>query len=368
MHKVLICGAGKIGETIASLLTASKRYNVTLADADSVRASAVAAAYPGSTSAPMSMKDSAGLAALIAKHDAVISALPFYCNVDLARAARDAGKHYFDLTEDVETTRAVAELSKGAKSGFMPQCGLAPGFISIAARSLCNEFQSIDHVKLRVGALPMFPSNRARYNLTWSTEGLINEYGNLCEAVVNGAKVMIQPLEGYETFLLNGQEFEAFNTSGGLGTLCKTLAGKAKNIDYKSIRYIGHREYIAFLMNDLGFNEDRESLKKIFERSIPTTPQDRVVIRAQVIGQRNGKLTELTYASIIPHQIIGDRHFTAIQVTTAAGVCAPLDMLLSGHLKQSSGFIKCEEISLTDFLKNEFGKLYLDEAALVNVG
>ncbi len=367
MYNVLICGAGKIGETIASLLTASKRYHVTLADADNVRASAIAATCPGSTSAQMNIKDSAGMTALIAKHDAVISALPFYCNVDLAHAARAAGKHYFDLTEDVETTRSVAELSKGATSGFMPQCGLAPGFISIAAKSLCSEFQNIDHVKLRVGALPIFPSNRARYNLTWSTEGLINEYGNLCEAVVNGTQQMIQPLEGYETFLLNGQEFEAFNTSGGLGTLCETLAGKAKNIDYKSIRYIGHREYIAFLMHDLKFNEDRANLKKIFERSFPTTPQDRVVIRAQVIGERNGKLTELTYASIIPHQMVGGQHFTAIQVTTAAGVCAPLDMLLSGQLKQKSGFLKCEDISLNDFLKNEFGKLYLDEAALIHV-
>lgn len=366
MHKILICGAGKIGETIASMLTASKRYTVTVADVDAPRALAVANRVTGAVGSGLDTKNPTQLTALIAQHDAVLSALPFYCNVDVAIAAKAAGRHYLDLTEDVETTKRIAQLAAGAPQGFMPQCGLAPGFIGIAAHSLSEAFDSVEHVKLRVGALPEFPGNRARYNLTWSTEGLINEYGNLCEALVDGKKQLLQPLEGYETFLLNGEEFEAFNTSGGLGSLCETLAGRAKNVDYKSIRYIGHREMIAFLMHDLGFNQDRDTLRKVFERSIPGTAQDKVVIRAQVTGVRNGKLSDMTYASTIFNRVVGDRHFTAIQITTAAGICAPLDMLLTGKLKRSAGFLKIEEISLKDFLANEFGSHYKDGTALLD--
>jgi len=314
MLKVLICGAGKIGETIAALLTGSGRYSVTLADNDLARAKFVSDTVLNSNAVAIDTKNAAALTQLIAAHDAVISALPFYCNPDVARASLAAGKHYFDLTEDVETTRTVAKLSAQAHCAFMPQCGLAPGFISIAAKSLADSFDTIDNVHLRVGALPVFPSNRARYNLTWSTEGLINEYGNVCEAIINGEKAVLQPLEGYETFLIDGEEFEAFNTSGGLGTLCESLMGKAKNVDYKSVRYPGHRELMLFLMQDLKFNQDRASLRKIFERSIPATPQDKVVIRAQVTGQHNGKLTSLTYASTIYNQRIAGKHQTAIRL------------------------------------------------------
>ena len=118
--------------------------------------------------------------------DAVISSLPFYCNVAVAEAARKAGVHYFDLTEDVEVTRAVRAIATGSDQAFVPQCGLAPGFISIAAAELITHFDELRSVKLRVGALPQHPNNVLKYSLTWSTEGLINEYGNPCQAIVEG--------------------------------------------------------------------------------------------------------------------------------------------------------------------------------------
>src|SRR5690606_12924779 len=107
-----------------------------------------------------------------------VSALPFFLNVPVARAAREAGLHYFDLTEDVETTRQVMQIAAGARTAFMPQCGLAPGFVSIAAYDLARRFDSVETVRMRVGALPQFPTNALNYNLTWSTDGLINEYCN----------------------------------------------------------------------------------------------------------------------------------------------------------------------------------------------
>ena len=98
--------------------------------------------------------------------DAVISALPFYLNEEVASSARDLGLHYFDLIEDLETTRHVQRIAQGANSAFMPQCGLAPGFISIAAHDLTRRFESRETVRMRVGALPQFPTNALNYNLT----------------------------------------------------------------------------------------------------------------------------------------------------------------------------------------------------------
>ena len=122
--------------------------------------------------------------------DTVISALSFLHNARVAEAALAAGVSYFDLTEDVATTRQVREIAERARDGqiFMPQCGLAPGFISIVAHDLTSWFEKLDAVQMRVGALPQFPTGALKYNLTWSTDGLINEYCNPCEAIHDGTQ------------------------------------------------------------------------------------------------------------------------------------------------------------------------------------
>ena len=209
--------------------------------------------------------------------DAVISSLPYYCNVAVAEAARRAGIHYFDLTEDVEVTRAVRKIADGAAQAFVPQCGLAPGFISIAANELIGHFDELRTVKLRVGALPQHPNNVLKYSLTWSTEGLINEYGNPCEAIVDGRRIEAAPLEGLEEIEIDGTLYEAFNTSGGLGSLAETYGARSQSMDYKTMRYPGHCEQMRLLMNDLKLNHDRGTLKRILENAVPQTLQDVVV-------------------------------------------------------------------------------------------
>ncbi len=367
MFTVAVFGAGKIGETITALLCASGRYKVKICDSDLPRAKAVAARFKGSEAFAINLSDNPGTQKVMQGCQAVVSALPYFCNVGVAELAKKLGVHYLDLTEDVKTTDAVAELASNAAVAFLPQCGLAPGFISIAAAHLTKLFDSVESLKMRVGALPIFPSNRLKYNLTWSTDGLINEYGNMCELVMNGEKHLAFPLEGYERFSLDGDEYEAFNTSGGLGSLADTLAGKVQHLDYKTIRYPGHRDLIAFLMNELRFNEDRETLKKVFERSIPTTKQDKCIIFVEATGKKNGSFIQRTYASTVYNTAVHGSHFGAIQITTAAGICAPLDMLLTGKLSRASGWIRSEEISLTDFLSNEFGAYYRDEKALSGI-
>jgi len=360
--KVLVLGCGKIGKLVVSLLARSGDYQITAADLD-VRVAQAAIhgmdgrLLPHTTAIGLDLNDQSGLEKAMAGQTYVLSCAPYHCNVRIAAAAKAAGVHYLDLTEDVETTKTIRQLAANCPLAFIPQCGLAPGFITIVANGLASSFESIEHVKMRVGALPKYPHNAMKYNLTWSTEGLINEYGNPCEAIVNGKLTLLQPLEGLERFSLDGTEYEAFNTSGGLGTLAETLAGQAKSLDYKSVRYPGHRDSIALLMNDLKMNDDRDTLKKILERAIPTTKQDVVIIMVTVQGHKQGLMTQESYAHKIYNIDIAGEHWGAIQITTAAGICAVLDLHREGKIKRS-GFIRQEDVPLNLFLSNRFGGYY----------
>ena len=238
VSKIILLGGGKIGAAIVELLGASGDYDLVVGDHDQTILDTLH--RHDAERRVLDVEDAAALRDIMAGGDAVVSALPFYLNAGVAEAARDCGLHYFDLTEDVDTTRRVREIADGADRVFMPQCGLAPGFISIVAHDLARRFDSLDAVRLRVGALPQFPTNALNYNLTWSTDGLINEYCNPCEAIHEGKRIETLPLQGIEQFSLDGITYEAFNTSGGLGTLCETLDGKVREVDYKTVRYPGH--------------------------------------------------------------------------------------------------------------------------------
>jgi saccharopine dehydrogenase-like NADP-dependent oxidoreductase len=361
MHRVLVLGAGKIGALISGLLAESGDYDVQLADVDGPLASAVAAAHdlPDLRAHALDASRAEDLRGHLARHpaDAVISSLPYYCNVGVAEAARAAGLHYFDLTEDVEVTRRVREIAADADSAFVPQCGLAPGFVSIAANELMTHFERLRSAKLRVGALPQHPNNVLKYSLTWSTEGLINEYGNPCIAVHDGRELETAPLEGLEEIEIDGTQYEAFNTSGGLGSLADTWAGRCEQMNYKTMRYPGHCDRMRLLMNDLKLNEDRATLKRILENAVPQTLQDVVVIYVAVTGWQSGELREESYVNkIYPQEILG-RLWSAIQVTTAAGVTAVADTVLSGPAAYR-GFVPQERFSLPQILANRFGRWY----------
>ncbi len=361
MHRVLILGAGKIGALISGLLASSGAYQVQLADVDGAVAEAVVRAHgaPGLTAHALNAKQRSALDQHLAAHpvDAVISSLPFYCNVTVAEAARKAGVHYFDLTEDVEVTRAVRAIATGASQAFVPQCGLAPGFISIAAAELIKHFDELRAVKLRVGALPQHPNNVLKYSLTWSTEGLINEYGNPCQAIVDGRTVEVAPLEGLEEIEIDGTLYEAFNTSGGLGSLAETHGTRCESMNYKTIRYPGHCDQMRLLMNDLKLNQDRDTLKRILENAVPQTLQDVIIVYAAVTGTQDGQLREENYVNKIYPQLIAGRLWSAIQVTTAAGITSVVDLVLENP-RRHQGFIAQEEFRLTDILANRFGRYY----------
>ncbi len=361
MHRVLVLGAGKIGALISGLLAESGLYEVALADVDGATAKSVAKAH-GLKHLEAFQLD-AGVEADVARHlashpaDAVMSSLPYYCNVGVARTARQAGMHYFDLTEDVDVTRQVRAVAEGAQSAFVPQCGLAPGFVSIAGNELVRHFDKLRSVKLRVGALPQHPNNVLKYSLTWSTEGLINEYGNPCMAIADGQPIEMAPLEGLEEIEIDGTLYEAFNTSGGLGSLGETYGHLAETMNYKTMRYPGHCQQMRLLMNDLKLNQDRGTLKRILENAVPQTLQDVVVIYVAVAGMQDGELREENYVNKIYPQEIAGRLWSAIQVSTAAGAAAVLDLVLAEPGKYH-GFVRQEQFSLPQILANRFGRWY----------
>ncbi len=356
MKHVLLIGGGKIGAMITHMLASSGDYHVTIADSSDAALQRVKVQNHVET-LKLDVSDDKALASALHGKFAVLSAVPFQVTKYIAKAAVAEKVHYFDLTEDVENTRMVKDLAHGASSALMPQCGLAPGFISIVAHHLARGFDELEEVKMRVGALTQYPTNVLKYNLTWSTDGLINEYIKPCEAVVDGQIKEVDALAGYETFAMDGTDYEAFNTSGGLGTLCETLAGKVKHLNYKSVRYPGHCDILKLLIKDLRLGERPELLKEIFENALPLTYQDVVLVFASVTGRKNGVLMQETYAhKIYSHEEDGHR-WSAIQITTASGICGVLDLMANGKLPQK-GFIRQEDVDFKEFIANRFGQNY----------
>lgn len=359
--KVIVLGFGKIGRTICDMLKSVGRYEIVVGEADD-KMLAEAAALNIQT-VKVNVTDHGSLSAALKGKDIVINALPHHLNLVVSTAAVESRVNYFDLSEDVASTRHIKMLASKSTTALMPQCGLAPGFIAIAAYDLVQRFDKVKDVMCRVGALPIYPTNAMKYNLTWSTDGLINEYCMPCEAIHDGQLREVLPLEGLENFSLDGVEYECFNTSGGIGTLCDTMAGKVENLNYKTIRYPGHCDIARLLVNELGLAHKRNILKDVLEASVPMTMQDEVIVFVSVCGWRGSHLVQENFLRKIYGREVAGELRSAIQITTAAGICGVVDMFAQGKLPKS-GLIKQEQVSLSDFMATPFGQYYNDPMQL----
>lgn len=355
MHHALLLGTGRIGRAIATFLARTGDYELTLADSSEAALASVAEGLPVKTAVVDAMSPEA-LDRALEGHETVICALRFDLSVPVAEAAARSGASYFDLTEDVAATRRVRELGAHARDGqiFMPQCGLAPGFVNVVGGSLASRFDRLDRLDLRVGALPQYPANDLQYNITWSLEGLINEYINPCEAIRGGLRCEVEGMEGLEELLVDGVRYEAFNTSGGLGTLGETLDGRVAELSYKTVRYPGHRDLMRFLLRGLRLAEQPELAKSILERALPVTTQDVVVVYVAASGMKNGVLERTVDVRKMYPAVIGGETFSAIQLCTASGVSAMVDLHRAGLLPRR-GFVRQEDVSLGALLANRFG-------------
>jgi len=220
----------------------------------------------------------------------------------------------------------------------------------VLGAGLAARFDSVKTITMRVGALPLYATNALRYNVTWSIDGLINEYCNPCEVVVGGRTVLAAALDGIESVMIDGVAYEAFYTSGGLGTLADTLAGKVETMSYKTLRYPGHAEIMKLLLRDLGLADDRETMRRILSRAAPFTRKDVVVVFVTGVGLKGGRLEE----DSIVLRYYGEPDLGAIQLTTAAGCIAMIELFLAGKLPQR-GFVRQEDAALNDFLATRAG-------------
>jgi len=388
MHKVLVLGGGKVGKSVAELLLACGRgnYSVTLADRDEANLKIAAEVMghlkgrvPHATefkTIKLDASDKSAVRTALTGQTYVICMLPFNLVSGIAEIANELGVHYFDVTEDVEATEGVRKIADrgNPKIALVPQCGLAPGYIAIAAYDVVKSFSEIHDLTLRVGALPQYTTRSLKYNVTWSASGVVNEYCEPCNVMLGGRQVKVPALEGLEHFSFEGVDYEAFYTSGGVGSLIDTLTSEGKtvpesSIAYKTIRYPGHRDLMKFFLEDLRLNVehakptasgrvfDRALAVDLLEHAIARTIQDVVVVFINCVGFRNGQREQVNFKRSIHATHMFGRVWPAIELTTAAGVCAMVDLHRLGSLPKT-GFIRQEQVSLNDFNKTLFGYAY----------
>lgn len=362
MKNILVVGAGHIGSLISILLLQSKDYKVTVIDnnVNGAELKKLLNIIPKIDILALDVSNTTALCELINNRqiDAVISCLPFYLNEYIATAAKNTNIHYFDLTEDVQTTQKIKKLSENSKKVFVPQCGVAPGFINIVAEYLMHSFELCYETKLRVGGIPKYIDNTLKYGLTWSLDGLINQYCNPCPAIESGNLVMKEPLEDLECLTFDGCEYEAFNTSGGVGNLVSSSLGRVQHLNYKTIRYPGHCEKMRFLIKELKLGEDKKTLFRILEHSLPRVDDDILILYASASGKIKGNYEERHYFKKIMPKVIESHRWTAMQTATASSACTAIDLILSKP-KLEGGFIPQTWFDFDEFVNNKFACCFI---------
>jgi len=355
-----IVGAGIIGSTIYQLLVScGKNYQISIADqkenndplinSDNYhRLTITRPTYDGHCTQ---------FTQFVRGKTLIINALPFHQNINLFKDCFENGVPYFDLSEDDALDKFIDSLKTTNLSFTMPHCGLAPGMSTVIANDLLRVTTNPKNIKIRVGALSQNAANKLRYYTSWSGEGLVNEYLGDCQVLENGKYNTVDALSGYEKITLDGREYEAFNTSGGLGTFAKSLDGKydSLNLNYKTLRRIGHHDYVDFLFNDLKIPQ--QDLTNIFRR-IPKTRKDAVILYASASSE--GMDDEQTYLKVFRPTTINGRFLTAIEYTTAIGLLVMVELYLTKKIPQE-GYVRQEDVLLCDALKTTFGSFYRQE-------
>ncbi len=350
IEKVAVFGLGKVGELVGHLLVRAG-FDVTGLDARE-------RPIEGLRTRALDVTDADALRGALGDVDAVVSCLPYHLNVSVAEAAHDTAVHYFDLTEDVPTTQRVIELAKDRPDNvFVPQCGLAPGLIGIVGSSLADEFDSIRSIELKVGALPQNPTGLLGYAFNWSAEGVVNEYLNDCEVVRSGERRMVPAMSEMERVVIGGVELEAALTSGGLGTMCQTYEGRVHRLDYKTLRYPGHFRQMQFLFDELNLRDERELVGRILVDAKPPVDDDVVYLFAAVEGVWQGQPFRRNHVRAYRPIDIDGRTWRAISWTTAASAVSVVELVARGVLPRQ-GFVRQEEIALTDLLATKSGRLF----------
>jgi lysine 6-dehydrogenase len=353
--RVLVLGAGRMGLGAAYDLAHNSEgvELVTVADADETRARAVADTLRSGRVRParLDVEDRARVVEQMRGHDAAISCVTYFHNLSLARAAVEARTNFCDLGGNntvVDAELALDAEARAAGINVIPDCGLAPGMVSVLAAHGAARFSRLDELHIRVGGLPLEPRPPLGYQIVFSVEGLINEYVERARVIRNGELLEVESMTELESldFPEPFGRMEAFQTSGGTSTLPETFLGKVRELDYKTIRYPGHCERFRLLI-DLGLcGSDavdvggarvppRRLLGELLYRHLPADGPDVVLIRLEFVGELSG---EAARSARLRYDIIDrfDAHtgLSAMQRTTAFPASVIAQMMARGATTQ----------------------------------
>jgi lysine 6-dehydrogenase len=323
---------------------------ITVADLDIERARSVAAAVKSDklTPAQIDVADDRAVVELMRGHDAAISCVTYFHNVRLARAAVAARVNFCDLGGNnsvVAEELALDEAARAAGINIIPDCGLAPGMVSVLVAHGALKFEQLEAVHIRVGGLPLKPRPPLNYQIVFAIEGLINEYVERARVIREGKIIEVDSMTEIERlqFPAPFDEMEAFQTSGGTSTLPESFAGRVSELDYKTIRYPGHCEQFKLLI-DLGLASSEEIevdgarvrprrvLGEMLLRHLPADEPDVVLVRVEFRGRAEGISQRLRYDII--DRFDERTGLSAMMRTTAFPASIIAQMMARGDIKE----------------------------------
>ena len=368
-HNIIIAGAGGIAEAVGLLLMEWSEVSPTLFIGDRTlsKAKKVATWIEEGTTKPCSVTDfhlaekslTEEMTAILRQGDIILDCLPGSQAPRIAQFAKDFNLHYANLTEYVSETEEIMTLAKEAKTGFVLQTGLAPGYIDLLANSLFQQFcidfgvNKVDKLEMKVGALTNHAVAPHYYGFTWSPVGVATEY--LKETIVlrDFKKTTLPSLSERATIIIDGIAYEEDLTSGGAADLPDALLGKVHSLDYKTLRHPGHYAWVQEQLINLGNTADViKSLQEKMEAIIPHVEDDKIVLYAAVEGKdATGVLRRKEITKCILPQIVGKHQLRAIQTTTAAPLVQAAQLLLE---TPHSGVILKRQIDPKQFLNGNY--------------
>ena len=279
------------------------------------------------------------------EHDSAISCVNYWYNAELSQIAIETLTNFCDLGGNnyvVDKQLALDEKAKQAGINIIPDCGLAPGMVSVLAMHGAKKFDEIYEIHIRVGGLPQEPKTSLLYQLVFSVEGLINEYIEKARVIRDGKIVEVESMTEHERVTFNHfPALEAFQTSGGTSTLPETFLGKVEELDYKTIRYWGHYEKFRTMI-ELGLcsSEEievngksikpREFFGKLLEKNLPADEPDYVLIRLEFFGKKDGKEDWFNYDIVDKYD--EETGLSAMMRTTAFPASIIAQMMAKGEV------------------------------------
>ncbi|MBK7140685.1 MAG: saccharopine dehydrogenase NADP-binding domain-containing protein [bacterium] len=362
--KIAVLGAGLMGRAaVFDVARAAGVTQVGVFDIDPKLAQEVANKYGDgkAVSAQLDAGNEDAVFQAIQGYDSLVSCVTYKYNPGITRAAIRAKCNMVDLGGNNDAVNTALEMdAEAAQAGItiIPDCGLAPGMVSIIATDGINQFASVNAVKIRVGGLPQSPRPPLNYQMVFSAEGLINEYWEPCVILEDGKKRTVNPMTGVELLSFDGiGKLEAFYTSGGTSTLPDTFEGRIENLDYKTIRYPGHCQLFKTML-DIGLASwqpisvgavqvpPREVLKAVLDKNLNFGGPDLVLVRISIEGEKDGRLKTIVY-EIVDRQD-SKTGLTAMMRTTAFPAAIIAWMAAAGQITVKG--VKPQEVAVAPAL------------------